>query len=79
MNSFLFLCAPLIQCKASKKSDQQMILRMVNDARKGSKIISTDSANKRHDNNSRHGSDTGWIGATLVLDKNNMLDSPLDK
>ena len=56
-----------------------MRLRMVNDARKGSKIIATDSANKRHDNNSRHGSDTGWIGATLVLDKNNMLDSPLDK
>ena len=50
----------------SKESDQQIILRMVNDARKDSKTISTDSANKRHDNNSRHGIDSGWIGATLV-------------
>ena len=60
------MCAPLIQCKVSKESDQQIILRMVNDARKDSKTISTDSANKRHDNNSRHGIDSGWIGATLV-------------
>ena len=52
---------------------------MVNDARKASKTISTDSANKKHDNNSRRGADTGWIGATLVLVKSNILDSPLDK
>ena len=42
---------------------------MVNDARKDSKTISTDSANKRYDNNSRLSIDTGWIGATLVLVK----------
>ena len=52
---------------------------MVKDARKGSKTISMDSANKRHDNNSERGINTGWIGATLVLDKTNILDSPLDK
>ena len=73
------MCAPLIQCKASKESDQKIILQMVNDARKDSKTISTDSANKRHDNNSRRGIDNGWIGATLVLDKTNILDSPLYK
>ena len=39
-----------------------------------SKTISIDSANKRHDNNARRGIDTGWIGATLVLDKINILD-----
>ena len=73
------MCAPLIQCKASKESDQQIVLRMVNDARKDSKTISMDSANKRHDNNSRRGIYTGWIRAALVLDKTNILDSPLDK
>ena len=73
------MCAPLIQCKASKESDQQIILQMVNDARKDSKTISTDSANERLDYNSRHGNDTGWIGETLVLDKTNKLDLPLDK
>ena len=52
---------------------------MVNVARKDSKTISTDSANKRHDNNSRRGIDTGWIGATLALGKTNILDSLLDK
>ena len=52
---------------------------MVNDARKDSKTISMDSANKRPNNNQRHGLDTGWIGATSVLDKTNTLDSPLDK
>ena len=52
---------------------------MVNDARKGSKTISTDSANKRHNNDLRRGINTGWIGATLVLDKTNLLDSSLDK
>ena len=52
---------------------------MVNDAHKHSKTSSTDSANQRLDNNLRHGIDTGWIGATLVLDKTNILDSPLDK
>ena len=52
---------------------------MVNDARKDSKTISTDSANKRHDNNSRRGIDTCWVGAALVLDKANILHSPLDK
>ena len=51
---------PLIQCKASKEFDQPIILQMVNDARKDSKTISMDSA--------------GWIGATLVLDKTNILD-----
>ena len=51
---------------------------MVNDARKDSETISTDSANKRHNNTSRGGTDTGWIGATLVLDKTNTLDSPLE-
>ena len=55
------------------------MLRMVNDARKDSKTISMDSANKRHDNNSRRGIYTGWIRAALVLDKTNILDSPLDK
>ena len=73
------MCAPLIQYKASKESDQQIILRMVNDARKDSKTVSTDSANKRHNNNSRRGIDTGWIGATLVLDKTDILGSSLDK
>ena len=79
INSFHFLCAPLIQCKASKESYQQIILRMVNDARKYSKTISTDPANKRHDHILRRGIDTGWIGATLVFDKTNIVDSPLDK
>ena len=50
---------------------------MVNDARKEYKTISKDSANKRRDNNSRRGIDTGWIEAILVLDKTNILDSPL--
>ena len=62
-----------------KESDQQIILRMADDTLKDSKTISTDSANKRHYNNSRSGNDTGWIGATLVLDKTDILDSPLDK
>ena len=44
------------------ESDQQIILRMVNDARKDYKTILTDSANKRHDDNLRRGIDTGWIG-----------------
>ena len=79
MSNFRFLCVPLIQCKGSIESDQQIILRMVNDARKDSQTIATDSANKRHDNNSRRGIDTSWIGANLVLDKTNILDSPLDK
>ena len=41
------MCATLIQCKASQESDQQIILQMVNDARKDSKTISTDSGNKK--------------------------------
>ena len=52
---------------------------MVNNARKYSKTISTDPANKRHDHILRPGIDTGWIGATLVFDKTNIVDSPLDK
>ena len=41
--------------------------------------ISMDSADKRHDNNSRCGTDNGWIGATLVLDRTDILNSPMDK
>ena len=52
---------------------------MVNDAHKYSKTISTDPANKRYDHILRPGIDTGWIGATLVFDKTNIVDSPLDK
>ena len=52
---------------------------MVNNARKYSQTISTDPANKRHDHILRRGIDTGWIGATLVFDKTDIVDSPLDK
>ena len=41
---------------------------MVNNMRKDFKTISTDLANKRRNNNASCGIDTGWIGATLVLD-----------